>query len=61
LIKIGVHGFVFAGDWTTRAGNSAIGQAGKHGFDVIEIPLLNPKTFDAKSHKRALKAAAKVP
>jgi D-psicose/D-tagatose/L-ribulose 3-epimerase len=57
LIKIGVHGFVFVGDWTTKAGNNAIKQAGQHGFDVIEIPLLNPKTFDAKSHKRVLKAA----
>ncbi len=57
MSKIGVHGFVFVGGWTTETGNQAIQQAAKHGFDIIEIPLLNPKTFDAESHKRSLKSA----
>ncbi|MEZ4630690.1 MAG: sugar phosphate isomerase/epimerase family protein [Deinococcales bacterium] len=57
MIKVGVHGFVFVGGWTTQSGNDAIEQAGQHGFDVIEMPLLNPQTFDAKSHKKALMEA----
>lgn len=56
MIKVGVHGFVFVAAWTTRSGNDAIKQAGRHGFDIIEMPMLNPKTFDAKSHKKTLKA-----
>jgi D-psicose/D-tagatose/L-ribulose 3-epimerase len=57
LIKFGTHAFVFIGDWQTDTGNHAIKQAGKHGFDFIEIPLLKPETFEAASHKRALKRA----
>jgi D-psicose/D-tagatose/L-ribulose 3-epimerase len=57
LIKFGTHAFVFIGDWQTDTGNHAIKQAGKYGFDFIEIPLLKPKEFDAESHKRALKRA----
>jgi D-psicose/D-tagatose/L-ribulose 3-epimerase len=57
LIKFGTHAFVFIGDWQTDSGNHAIKQAGKYGFDFIEIPLLKPDEFDAASHKRALKRA----
>jgi D-psicose/D-tagatose/L-ribulose 3-epimerase len=57
LVKFGTHAFVFIGDWQTDSGNHAIKQAGKHGFDFIEIPLLKPEPFDAASHKRALKRA----
>ncbi|MBZ0302191.1 MAG: sugar phosphate isomerase/epimerase [Anaerolineae bacterium] len=53
----GAHAFVWIGDWTTESGNHAIAEAGRVGFDFIEIPLLKPDTFDAKSHRAALKAA----
>lgn len=55
--KFGAHAFVWIGDWDTDSGNHAIAEAGKHGFDFIEIPLLKPSNFDVASHTAALKAA----
>jgi D-psicose/D-tagatose/L-ribulose 3-epimerase len=52
--RYGAHAFVWIGEWTTEQGNHAIQQAGKQGFDFIEIPLLDPDTFDSASHKKAL-------
>ncbi|NIQ95332.1 MAG: sugar phosphate isomerase/epimerase [Desulfuromonadales bacterium] len=57
MIRYGAHAFVWIGEWTTEAGNHAIEQAGKTGFDFIEIPLLKPATFDAASHRAALEQA----
>ena len=57
MIKLGAHAFVWIGEWTTEAGNRAIREAGKEGFDLLEIPLLDPKTFDVDSHKKALQEA----
>lgn len=56
-ISYGAHAFVWIGDWNTEDGNHAIQEAGKTGFDFIEIPLLDPDSFDADSHKKALAAA----
>ncbi len=57
MVRFGAHGFVWVGEWTTETGNHAIAQAGETGFDFIEIPLLDPAGFDAKSHRAALQAA----
>lgn len=57
MLRYGAHAFVWIGDWTTETGNHAIAEAGKTGFDFIEIPLLKPESFDAASHKKALKDA----
>ena len=57
MVNYGAHAFVWIGDWTTDDGNYAIEEAGKIGFDFIEIPLLKPADFDADSHKTALKKA----
>jgi D-psicose/D-tagatose/L-ribulose 3-epimerase len=57
MIKYGAHAFVWIGDWNTADGNSAIHAAAEAGAEFIEIPLLNPSSFDAKSHKRELEAA----
>ena len=54
MVKFGAHAFVWIGEWTTEAGNHAIREAGKHGFDFIEVPLLKPQAFDVNSHKQAL-------
>jgi len=54
--KLGVHAFVFVGEWHTESGNYAIEQAGRLGFDLIEIPMIKPDEFDAASHRHALKA-----
>ena len=54
MIKFGAHAFVWSGEWTTEIGNQTIQKAAEVGFDLIEIPLLNPSTFDAKSHRAKL-------
>lgn len=56
MIKFGAHAFVWNGEWTTALGNETIRNAAEVGFDLIEIPLLNPATFDAQSHKETLEA-----
>ncbi len=57
MLSYGAHAFVWIGDWTTESGNHAIAEAGKKGFDFLEIPMLKPDTFNAASHKKALKEA----
>lgn len=57
MVKFGAHAFVWIGEWNTEDGNHAIREAGKTGFDFIEIPLLKPQEFDAASHKQALEEA----
>ena len=54
MIKLGIHAFVWNGTWTTETGNQAIRATAREGFDLIEIPLLDPDTFDAASHRRTL-------
>lgn len=53
-MRYGAHAFIWIGEWTTESGNHAIAEAGRTGFDFIEIPLLEPDKFDAAAHKRAL-------
>jgi D-psicose/D-tagatose/L-ribulose 3-epimerase len=52
--KFGAHAFVWIPEWTTEAGNHAIAEAGKVGFDFLEIPLLKPAEFDVAVHKKAI-------
>jgi D-psicose/D-tagatose/L-ribulose 3-epimerase len=58
---LGVHSFVFIGEWDTASGNEAIRRAGEIGFDVIEIPMLKPDIFDWRSHRAALEQAGVRP
>jgi D-psicose/D-tagatose/L-ribulose 3-epimerase len=57
MVRFGAHAFVWIGEWTTESGNAAIQEAAEAGFDFIEIPLLSPASFDARSHREALRAA----
>lgn len=57
MTEFGAHAFVWIGEWTPEAGDWAIGEAARHGFDFIEIPLLRPAEFDARRHRRALRSA----
>ncbi len=52
--KFGAHAFVWIPDWTPEAGNYAIAQAGKVGYDFLEIPLLKPAQFNPMDHKHAI-------
>lgn len=56
MIKYGAHAFVWIGDWTTVAGNATIHAAAESGVDFLEIPLLEPQSFEAASHARELEA-----
>ena len=49
--------FLWIGDWSIEKGNYAIAEAGRHGFDFIEIPLLRPDEFDVAAHKEVLRQA----
>ncbi|MEM7345292.1 MAG: sugar phosphate isomerase/epimerase family protein [Chloroflexota bacterium] len=55
--KFGAHAFLWIDDWTVEKGNRAIVEAGRHGFDFIEIPMLRPDAFEVAPHKEALSAA----
>lgn len=56
MIQFGAHAFVWLGDWDTASGNRAIQAASQAGTDFIEIPILDPKNFDAGAHKAALES-----
>ena len=55
--KFGAHAFLWIDDWTVEKGNHAITEAGRHGFDFIEIPMLRPDEFQVEPHRAALKNA----
>jgi D-psicose/D-tagatose/L-ribulose 3-epimerase len=55
--KYGAHAFVWIDEWTTEKGDHAIAEAGRQGYDFIEIPLLKPREFDAAAAKAALARA----
>ena len=52
---LGVHALVWAGDWTHESSRFAIESTAATGFDMIEISLHDPETFDA-AHTKALLA-----
>jgi len=52
--KLGVHALVFAGGWTKKDRERAVGGASKLGYDLIEIPLLDPKGVDAAATVKLL-------
>ena len=51
---LGIHALVWSGYWKKNDIDFAIGKSSKLGFDIIEIPLLNPYTFDAEYTKKVL-------
>ncbi len=53
----GAHAFLWVGEWTKESGNRAIAAAAACGFDFIEIPLLEPRAFEATAHRQVLRDA----
>ncbi len=45
-VKIGLHALVWVGDWTPRSAAHAISSTAALGFDLIEVPLLDPSSVD---------------
>ena len=52
--KLGVHALVFTGGWTEPEARHAISSAAAAGFDLIEIPILDPASIDTAMTRRLL-------
>ena len=46
-MRYGVHAMVWAGGWSDAEAERAIASAARIGYDVLEIPVMNPDDFDA--------------
>ena len=51
---LGVHALVWVGDWTEPSARLAIESSRETGFDIIEIPLLDPWGVDPVMTRRLL-------
>ena len=51
---LGVHALVWTGGWTTEEATLAIEQTKRAGYEIIEIPLLDPQSVDAAMTRRLL-------
>ncbi len=54
--KLGVHALVWVGGWSHDECARAIEQTAQLGFDLIEIPALDPKSIDVDFTRRMLEA-----
>ncbi len=46
-MKFGIHSMVWVGDWSPEAARTAIGSTAEAGYDIIELSVIDPETFDA--------------
>ncbi len=53
--QLGIHALVFAGGWSESECRGAVEACSEAGFDLIEIPLLNPRSVDAAMTVRVLR------
>jgi D-psicose/D-tagatose/L-ribulose 3-epimerase len=53
-MRLGVHALVWAGGWSPAEAREAIASTAEAGYDLIEIPLLDPSSVDAKDTRRVL-------
>jgi D-psicose/D-tagatose/L-ribulose 3-epimerase len=51
---VGVHALVWVGGWTEPEARTAIASTANAGYDLIEIPLLDPWAVDVKMTQRLL-------
>src|SRR6266508_4362100 len=54
---LGVHALVWVGDWTEKSCRAAVERTKAAGFDLIEIPVLDPDRIDAAMTRRVLDEA----
>ncbi|MBD5654732.1 MAG: sugar phosphate isomerase/epimerase [Candidatus Eremiobacteraeota bacterium] len=52
--QLGVHALVWTGSWNENEARHAIAQTKLSGYDIIEIPLLDPASVDAVMTRRLL-------
>lgn len=51
---LGLHALVWVGDWTESSARHAISATADLGFDIIEVPLLDPDAVDPAMTRRLL-------
>lgn len=51
---LGLHALVWTGEWTPESARYAIERTKAVGFDLIEIPILEPESFDIKMTRQLL-------
>lgn len=51
---LGLHALVWTGEWTPASARYAIESTKAIGFDLIEIPILEPETFDIEMTRQLL-------
>jgi D-psicose/D-tagatose/L-ribulose 3-epimerase len=51
---LGVHALVWVGDWTEPSARFAVESTREVGFDLLEVPILDPSTVDAAMTRRLL-------
>jgi D-psicose/D-tagatose/L-ribulose 3-epimerase len=54
-MHIGCHGLVWTGDFDKRGFDLAVGKSLDAGFDLLEIPLFDPDSFDVSAAKSSLR------
>lgn len=55
--KIGVHGFVWTGDWEEKSIEHAVNITAGIGYDILEIPALDPTALRIDFTRRQLEQA----
>jgi D-psicose/D-tagatose/L-ribulose 3-epimerase len=53
-MRLGVHALVWVGGWSPAEARHAIASTTEAGYDLIEIPLLDPSSVDTKDTRRVL-------
>jgi len=53
-MRLGVHALVWEGGWTPDEYRRAIAATAQAGYDLIEIPLLDPSSVDAAGTRKVL-------
>jgi D-psicose/D-tagatose/L-ribulose 3-epimerase len=54
MLRIGVHALVFVSGWSAGEAARAVEAAARHGYDLLEIPLIDPRAIDADATARLL-------
>jgi D-psicose/D-tagatose/L-ribulose 3-epimerase len=52
--KVGIHALVWVGGWSEAEARKAIESSRATGYDLIEIPALDPSTIDVKATRKIL-------
>ena len=53
-MKIGVHGLVFTGIFDEKGMVTAVQGAQAAGFDILELPIMDPENFDSKMARKII-------